>query len=104
MREKMTREHKLTAYVLNKRFGCRMVDIAKLLRVSLTTVSTSIKEVKYWMMGEDLAEELARAQMFIEGQGFSLPAPPVLHFEDLEWSPGPGARVPTGLNQADAHQ
>lgn len=45
MQTKMTKKHKLMAYLLNREFGYTMTDIAAPMKVSQPSINMSIKEV-----------------------------------------------------------
>lgn len=64
MKQKMTDKHKFAAFVLNtdEDFGYSMTDIARLMKVSQSTISNSIKEVKYRQTISDLQKELEMAK------------------------------------------
>lgn len=80
MQLKMTREHKLMAYLLNKQFNYTMTAISQLMQVSQSTISTSVREVEYWHTIQDLTNELAQVNQLLLAQG----AQPQIS-TDLKW-------------------
>ncbi len=70
MRPKMTNEDKYDAYVLSRNFNYTMIEIAKLLGVSQSTISTSIKEVEYWVTIGKLIWEIQKSKEKLVQQGF----------------------------------
>lgn len=73
MKSKMTERHKLMAYVLKREFGYNMTDIAKLMKVSQSTISMSIKEVDYWRTIRNLQQELNDTRQLLIEKGFDEP-------------------------------
>ncbi len=65
MHKIMTRDHKLMAYVLNKKFNYQMKKIADLMNVSQSTISTAIKEVEWMNKINDLTKELEATKKMI---------------------------------------
>ena len=61
MKQKMTTKHKFMAYLLNKDMGYSMTSIAKLMKVSQSTISTSIQCVEYMRKIYNLEKELFEA-------------------------------------------
>lgn len=55
---KMTDKHKMTAYILNKELGYSMSSIGKLMDVSQSTISSSIKDMCHRLEVQDLKNEL----------------------------------------------
>lgn len=60
--KKMTQKHQLMAYVLNKEFGYIQKDIANLMRVSQSTISSAIKEIEYQKIIRNLETELIQVR------------------------------------------
>ena len=80
---KMKDTHKFMAFLLytHNDFGYTQGEIARLMRVSQSTIAQSIKEITYRRTIENLERELDRAYQLIEQQGV-LPINPVLYLED----------------------
>ena len=68
MKQKMTDKHKLAAFVLNTDddFKYSMTDIATLMKVSQSTISNSIKEVRYKQTISNLQKELEATKAEIQ--------------------------------------
>lgn len=81
MQTKMTQEHKLMAWVLNKEFYYTMTSIASLMKVSQSTISMAVKEVEYWKTINDLSNELAEARATISQYGLPYNNEPQLYIE-----------------------
>ena len=73
---KMTKKHKLMAYVLNKdeSFHYSQKKIASLMDVTQSTISNAVKEVEYLREIKGLKEELLQARSILKEQGI-LPSP-----------------------------
>lgn len=77
---KLTKKHKLMAYVLNKDedFGYSQQKIAQLMNVSQSTISNATKEMEYLREISDLKGEIQQTREYLEKQGIR-PSPfPVL--------------------------
>lgn len=70
LKKKMSDKQKLMAFVLSKDedFGYPMKKIGELMDVSTTTISTSIKEVKFQKEIYDLKQQLIEAKKLAEMQ------------------------------------
>lgn len=79
---RMTLQHKLMAYVLNKEFEYMQTEIAKLMGVSQTTISNSVNEISKRLKTEDLTEQLKFTRTALEKQGLK-PELPKLNFDAL---------------------
>jgi len=77
---KLTKKHKLVAYILNKDedFGYSQQDIAKLMNVSQSTISNAAREVEYLREISDLNGELRQTREYLEKQGIFPSSFPVL--------------------------
>lgn len=71
---KMTDRHKAMAYVLSREFGYSMVNIAQLMKVSQSTISSAIKDFEYQKMIRSLENELVEARNILANQGINPPA------------------------------
>ena len=70
---KMTERHKAMAYVLNKEFGYPMANIAKLMGVAQSTISSAIKDFEYQRLIKNLEQELINARKELKSLGYNLP-------------------------------
>lgn len=70
MKIKMTEKHKVMAYILNKEMGYTMSSIAELMKVSQSTISIAIKEVKYRLQIQNLERELIEARRSLQTLGY----------------------------------
>lgn len=77
---KMTERHKLMAYILYKEFGYTQTAIAKLMRVSQSTIASSVKEISFRITIQNLEKELKETRYLLEQKGL-LPEPPTLYLE-----------------------
>ena len=77
---KMTRKHKLMAYILNKDedFHYSQKKIAQLMDVAQSTISNATKEMEYLVEINDLKKELAQTRTFLKQQGILPSAFPML--------------------------
>lgn len=68
---KMTKKHKLIAYLLNKDedFGYSQEKIATLMSVSQSTISNAVKEIEYLRRISNLEKALSQARMELIQQG-----------------------------------
>jgi len=68
---KMTKKHKLIAYLLNKDedFGYSQEKIATLMGVSQSTISNAVKEIEYLRRISNLEKALSQARMELIQQG-----------------------------------
>lgn len=73
MKAKLTNRHKLMAYVLSTEFGYTMTAIGNLMKVSQSTISQAIKEVRYEITIRDLRQELLETKQLLLEQGFEDP-------------------------------
>lgn len=73
MKQKMTTKHKFMAYLLNKDMGYSMTSIAKLMKVSQSTISTSIQCVEYMRKIYNLEKELFEAKQSLIKLGYIEP-------------------------------
>jgi predicted transcriptional regulator len=62
MKTKLTKKHKVSAYVLNKELGYSQEDIANLMKVNQSSVSNAVKEIRYEKEIYDLKAELEEAR------------------------------------------
>lgn len=70
MQRKMSREHAVMAYVLNDHFRYSQAAIAQLMKVTQSTVSNAIRDVKYWRTVENLQAELYDAKQKLLALGY----------------------------------
>lgn len=68
---KMTKKHKMIAYLLNKDedFGYSQEKIATLMGVSQSTISNAVKEIEYLRRIINLEKALSQARMELIQQG-----------------------------------
>lgn len=72
---KMTDKHKMMAYILNKEMGYKQDEIAKLMKVSQSTVANMCKEITFRVTISNLEKELQDARMLIQENGLLPPSP-----------------------------
>jgi predicted transcriptional regulator len=72
MKTKLNKKRRYLAYVLNKEFDYSQKDIAKLMKVTQSTISNVIKHISYEKVIYDLNTELAEARAELAKQ---LPSP-----------------------------
>lgn len=63
---KMSPKHKLVAYALHDEMNYPQKDIAALMKVAPSTMSSSIKEARYMVANRQLEQELHDARQYIE--------------------------------------
>lgn len=80
---RMTLQHKLMAYVLNKEFEYMQTEIAKLMGVSQTTISKSVNEISKRLKTENLNSQLNIIRTALEKQGLK-PELPILNLDALK--------------------
>lgn len=80
---RMTLQHKLMAYVLNKEFEYMQTEIAKLMGVSQTTISKSVNEISKRLKTENLNSQLNIIRTALEKQGLK-PELPKLNLDALK--------------------
>ena len=68
---KMTKKHKMIAYLLNKDedFGYSQEKIATLMGVSQSTISNAVKEIEYLRRISNLEKALSQTRMELIQQG-----------------------------------
>ncbi|WP_339216237.1 hypothetical protein [Solibacillus sp. FSL W8-0372] len=65
MKNKLTKRHKMAAFVLNKEFGYTQNEIGTLMKVNQSSISNAIKEIGYEKEIYDLKMELEEARIEI---------------------------------------
>ncbi|WP_244834459.1 hypothetical protein [Clostridium sp. BJN0001] len=73
MKSKLTDQHKLMAYILNKEMNYSMTAIGVLMKVSQSTISNAIKEVDFRRTVSNLKAELAEAKSALVELGYNEP-------------------------------
>lgn len=78
MKTRLTKKHKLMAYVLNQEFGYTQSEIGNLMKVNQSTISNAVKEIGYEKEIHDLKMELEEARNELQK---TLPSPNPLIIE-----------------------
>lgn len=76
---KMTKKHKVMAYILNTDMGYTQTAISDLMKVAQSTVQRAVKDITYEQTIHDLSQELNVAKQELHKLGYeppSLPANP----------------------------